>query len=408
MSHLLVGSTRRHLAAVAIVAAAGLLACVGACSQGTAKPPAAAGGPQVGGAGRPIAAAVFPAEGAASSQPWSFAGAAGQVLTTNNFTIYTTETNAALIDRVPKFMERALQHYLTAITEDRPLPPPSGKMESFVMGSRQQWKELVLSMLGKQAQPMLQIPAGGFATGGRAFLFDIGLGSTFFVASHEGWHQYSQRTFAEPMPIFLEEGVATYMEGHRWEGLEVQFLPWSNIDRFEQLRTAAQSGRLLPLRDLIETAPQRLIGQPGDGALTYYAQLWALVHFLNEGDGGIYRPMLRRIIADAQAGKLSQSVAAQLAMSDRGGMLAKRQGIAVFRAYFDRDIDAFNARYVAFVAQITRPGARDLITLGRSPVLRAASAEVMVNSILGSKPTIPQRGIRRANVSQPGAPANVN
>lgn len=354
-----------------------------------------------------LSAAVFRGSEVRSLEPWSFNGAPGKIITTDHFTIYTTETSNAITDRVPKFLEVAMRHYTTAFGAGEALQPPQGKMESFMMGNRQQWKEITLTMLGKQGAEMLNITAGGFAVGGRAFLFDIGIASTFFVAAHEGWHQYTQRTFAEPMPVFIEEGVATYMEGHRWDGADVQFLPWANLERFEQLRTASIGGRLMSIRELIETSPQRLIKEPGDAAVTYYAQLWSLLHFLNEGDGGVYRLPLQRLLRDAQAGKLSQTVAAQLTMNERGGMLARRQGNAVFRAYFDRDVDQFNQRYQTFVQQLVRTGARDWITQGRSPVPVAVGPSVSPAApLFAERLAIPVRGVRK--VSVPAAAASVN
>lgn len=366
-----------------------------------------------------LSTAVFAASEIRSVEPWEFSGHVGRVIWTDHFKIYTTEEHPAITDRVPKFVERAVSHYMVALTPDGALPPPGGRMESFIMGSRAQWKELTLQMLGKQGAELLNITAGGFATGGRAYLFDIGIGSTFFVASHEGWHQYSQRTFAEQMPIFMEEGAATYMEGHRWEGDSVRFLPWANIERFEQLRTTMQNGKLLTLRDLIENSPQQLIKLPGDSAVSYYAQLWALMHFLAEGEGGAYRPALQRLLRDAQAGRMSQTVSSQMSVGDRAGMLGKRQSAAVFRTYFDRDIDGFNARYQQFITQVVRTGARDYISQGLSPVQKAQGGESRGGSVIagtgaegasgvsgvlgspssplvGDRVVVPKRGVRSA------------
>jgi hypothetical protein len=39
-------------------------------------------------------------------------------------------------------------------------------------------------------------------------------------------------------------------------------------------------------QDLTRSTPQELIARDANAALFYYAQVWALVHFLNEGEGG--------------------------------------------------------------------------------------------------------------------------
>jgi hypothetical protein len=202
-------------------------------------------------------------------------------------------------------------------------------------------------------------------------------------------------------------------------------MPRAIRERFAQLRTAAAGGRLKSVRELIETSPQRLIQEPGDAAVTYYAQLWALVHFLREGDGGTYRPALQRLLTDAQAGRLSQSVAGALSMNERAGLLARRQGIAVFRAYFDRDPDAFDRRYQAFVQQLVRSGARDAISQGRSPLPVAAlpqpssdsparrdstasvpAAMSVASPLLGDRAAIPPRGVRRTSIPVQPTPSN--
>jgi len=327
------------------------------------------------------ASRVLPSTDVRNVEPWSFGPNPGKVISTDYFAIYTTENANIIVDRMPRFLETSLRNYLTALTPTRALPPPPVKLETYIMGSRAQWKQLTIDMLGARGVDLLNIQAGGFAFGGRSFLFDIGAAGILSVAAHEGWHQYTQRTFAEMMPVWLEEGIATYMEGHKWGGQPasgatnasaqsgtVVFLPWANIDRFEQLFTASNRGELISLEDLLQSSPQQLIVRPGNAAVNYYAQLWSLILFLNEGAGGRYRPALQQVIVDAQAGKLSDSIATRLNMQGRSGALAARSGIAAFKAYFANDIKAVDAEYQAFMMQIVRTGGRDAIVEGRSPI----------------------------------------
>jgi hypothetical protein len=70
--------------------------------------------------------------------------------------------------------------------------------------------------MGSDAEVYLKIQRGGFAASGRAILYDIGPRDTFAIAAHEGWHQYTQKSFRAPLTVSFEEGLATYMEGFRW------------------------------------------------------------------------------------------------------------------------------------------------------------------------------------------------
>jgi hypothetical protein len=245
----------------------------------------------------------------------------------------------------------------------------------FVMSSRPQWERLTLRMLGSAGVPVTTaIERGGFTTGGRAFLFDIGAADTFSIAAHEGWHQFSQLTLRERLPMWLEEGLATFFEGHRWIGPDVVFLPWCNLERFDRLREAATPRRpggptgLLGLRELMAASPQGLMSGATPGAgLTYYAQVWALVHFLREGQGGRHRRGLEQLLADAARGTLSRALA-QSAPPGRSPMLPDAQTAAIIRAYFGGDVDALERGYTEFVSDLVRPGTRGEIVEGRSPL----------------------------------------
>lgn len=300
-----------------------------------------------------------------SVEAWTFGGSLGQQINTPNYRLFTTEKDAVIVDRAPRFLELALDHYRSALG---PLPPPPLKLDTFLMDNRTQWTRLTLQMLGEQGRRYQSIGRGGFATGGKAFLYDIGLFDTLAIAAHEGWHQYTQRTFRDPLPVWLEEGIAAYMEGHRWAGPEPVFLPWANLERFDQLRNARARGGIMTLEMLLDSSPQDMLGHVGDGALTFYAQAWALVHFLNEGEGGRHRAALRALLVQASQGQMRQTLINRLGAPDAVRALTSRRGGAVFRAYFaDEDFAAVSRAYDAFIAKLVLPGSRGAIAEGRSP-----------------------------------------
>ncbi|MBC7771693.1 MAG: hypothetical protein H7210_04285 [Pyrinomonadaceae bacterium] len=324
-----------------------------------------------------------------SSETWTYNGKPGKNIRTANYTIYTTQASSIIAARMPTFVEAALQNYTSSLGL---LPPPPGQLETFIMSTRGEWERLTKQLMGDQASIYLQIQRGGYAAGGRGIYYDIGPSDTFSIASHEGWHQYTQRTFREGLPTWLEEGIATYMEGHRWEGATPRFLAWSNTERFDQLRSASAKGGLLSLQEIMNTSPQELlagggpmpatptkesgggglfvraVGSAEDRLLTYYAQIWALVHFLNEAEGGKYRPLLESLVSDAANGRLRAKLAGSIGEQAARSAVMTRRGPAVMLAYFGGDLGALSMEYSSFIGRIVRPGSRGLIVEGRSPI----------------------------------------
>lgn len=287
---------------------------------------------------------MAPRDAVLGVEPWTFEGIKGRAITTRSFRIYTTSPDSTTLARLPAFLDGALTHYRSALA---PLPMPPAPMETYMMPTRPQWERLTRRLLGDKAGPYLRIVRGGFAAGGRGVYFDIGPRDSLLIAAHEGWHQYAQTTFKGTMPVWLDEGVATYMEGFRWDPDQPDravFLPWSNPERFDRLREAASKQRLLSLEELLATTPQRQIRLGSSEILTYYAQLWALIHFLNEGEQGRHRALLTGLIRDAAGGADVRDLAPSLVELD----------------------DA----YQRFVRDITRPGARNAVIAGRSPISR--------------------------------------
>ncbi len=298
-------------------------------------------------------------EVATKEQPWRFGDYAGRIVTTSNYRLYTTVSRHSMLERLPVFLERGLVHYRTALGM---LPEPPGRLETFLFETKNQWDAKTRQMLPDQAATFLMLGRGGFTTRGTSVLYYIG-SDTLAIAAHEGWHQYSQRTFRQQLPLWLEEGIATYMEGYlsHPDGLP-KFHPWANLERYHALRDAVRADRLLPLSEILERPPQSFLETGKADLLVYYAQVWALTHFLAEGEGGRYRPALEDMIADAAAGRLGGR-----SSSDRGAHASTRLGPPLLVQYFETDLEAFEAAYIEFMRAITRTGGRESIVQGRSP-----------------------------------------
>jgi hypothetical protein len=336
-----------------------LTVALAACSAGSPRP-------------QPSPGVVAPESAAAvvrSSEPWTFQEQPGRIFDTDNYRIYTTDPRAHVMSRLPAFMESALTHYTTTLG---PLPFPETRLETFLFAKRWQWSRMTQQLMGDKADLYLRIPRGGYASSGRAILYNIGVRDTLAIAAHEGWHQYTQSAFREGLPVWLEEGIAAYMEGYRAErrGGPPRFLPWANVERFDQLRTAAARGRLLTLEELLESTPQEILGQTTDGALTYYAQVWALVHFLNEGEGGRYAPALRAAIRDAAEGRMRRTLESRLGTRAGRAAALSRRGKGAFLAYITLDLGHAQTEFEAFIQRLVRTGSKDRIVMGESPFAR--------------------------------------
>jgi hypothetical protein len=243
-------------------------------------------------------------------------------------------------------------------------------MDTFLLDTRAQWQRMTLQILGARGQGISRVGRGGFAHGGKGVFFDIGLFDTLAIAAHEGWHQYTQSTFRERLPAWAEESIAVYMEGHRWAGATPVFLPWANVERFDHLRNAHARGDLLPLRVMLGSTPEDLLTPVNDNLLTFYAQGWALIHFLSAHDGERSRDALRAMLTDAHNGRLSAAVSARL--TDREFLTRATKdrslvGEAVFRAYFGDDLNGIEVRFRVFVGRLVSPSSRDRIVVGEAP-----------------------------------------
>ena len=346
-----------------------LLALGALCSCETAPKAATPAAP------RPVAAKPKPAPKPAfeehpidvvlSTEPWTFGASAGMIIRTPNYRIYTTERSQALRDRLPEFLERALAHYRTALGS---LPAPSIRLDTYLMDSRPQWVALSKRLTGSNEGPHDLIGRGGYASRGIGVFYDIGLYDTLAIAAHEGWHQYTQRTFKDPLPVWMEEGLATYMEGHKWEGDRAVFQPWANIERFDRLRAAHHRGELIPFPELIMSSPQEYAARRDGSELIYYAQVWALIHFIQSGDNRAYRPGMRSLLADASAGRLRSKMAERHGRAETVRILTSRRGAEMLALYCDTDLVTIGVGYDRFIDSIVRSGARNRITAGRSPL----------------------------------------
>ena len=300
------------------------------------------------------------------TEPWQFADAQGSLITTRNYRVFTTVTQGGFLDRLPGFYENMLELYTSTLAD---LPRPDNQLTTYLFQSRRQWMAKTQEILPEQADMFSNLGRGGFTTRGTSVLYYIdrwgpSARDTFAIAAHEGWHQYTQETFRHQLPIWLEEGIATYMEGYRVtrQG-DFQWQPWANFERWETLDEAVDRDELIDLPELLTRTPQSFLNDSKDSLLVYYSQVWALTRFLAEGENGRYRESLEQLLLDTASGKLIGRMMASSTTRNggrRGVTAINRVGPAVVREYFNPDLVEFEAQYLKFVNEVAsvRPTSR--------------------------------------------------
>lgn len=272
------------------------------------------------------------------------------MIRTPSYRLFTTIADESVRTRLPVFLEAAGEQYRGSIT---PLSPPTLALDTYVMSDRDQWERIVTQLLGARSDVIASMNRGGFALQGRSILYEIGSHDTFVLLAHEGWHQFAQASFKEPLPIWLDEGLATWFEGHRWNGTTPLFTPRDNPDRMIALRSAARAGALIPLGQLVSTTPQDWIAKGGDRALVYYAQVWALTRFLLEDS--TRREALSQVLTLASRGQLRAELSRRVGDRAAGIAMSRRVGSAVLESFVNRDMDALQRAISEFVIAITAP-----------------------------------------------------
>lgn len=270
------------------------------------------------------------------------------MIRTPSYRLFTTIADDSLRDRLPVFVEAAGLQYRTAITL---LSPPAVALDTYVMSDRSQWQQVVTQLLGSGSELIAGMSRGGFTLQGRSILYEIGPRDTFVLLAHEGWHQFSQASFKEPLPIWLDEGLATWFEGHRWSGTTPRFTPRDNPDRLGALAKAVKGNSLLSLDQLTNTTPQDWIAKGGEWPLIYYAQIWALTRFLSEDP--THREALSNILTLASRGQLRSELSRRVGDRAAGTAMSRRVGPAVLEAFVSRDQTVLQQEYSAFVQSLT-------------------------------------------------------
>lgn len=292
------------------------------------------------GCGGPRQRAPVPFE----SEPWKFGSAPGYKLRTAHYEIYTTLRDPVLRDALPEFVEAAYDHYGRLVPTAR---RPAERMKVYLFASRPQWEAFTRRFTGARAAVFLQVRNGGYSERGVSVIEYVAHEITFPLFAHEGFHQYVHHHVTSRIPAWLNEGLAVYCEGQRWDshGL-AEFDPWFNPMRRNDLAAALARNRLHPLRTLLETDAGRIIAGTNQSVATYYAQVWALILFLQEGGDGKYASGFERLLNCLAESGLEPHARAGHIWSDQPRY---NLGEGVFRSFISEDLDTVEREYLDFL-----------------------------------------------------------
>lgn len=281
--------------------------------------------------------------------PWTSPYAQGERIQTPHYAIYSTTKTSSLQQYFPGFMEASHQNYLAITGLD---DEPSGKrLPMYLLGSREEWAALTQKVTGPQAEQYLSIEAGGYCFQGVCVLFDIAPMATFSVGAHEGMHQFLSRRMKQNLPLWLEEGLCVTAEGHEIQGANVKFTPEKNILRYTDLRAAIVGSQWIPLAKLLPLDAGDVVSSPDPrGGVGYYGQLWALVRYIRSQPQ--YKSGLRRMLLDAQDGKLQEALGLSddefRALQSRPKLYNQTLSEKLFRHYISEDLEGFDKDYFRY------------------------------------------------------------
>ncbi len=280
---------------------------------------------------------------------WSDDGFVGRRFVTDHFEINSILTDAEFEAALPAFMEAAYRRYeMTFPLAGR----PEHKLTMYIFGTRSEWQRFTRRRFPARAAVYSRIRSGGFTEGDTSVSFFMNRSATLATLAHEGWHQYVGARFAFAIPAWLNEGLACCHESVEHAGRQPTFDPSHNTFRINSLREAVQTGRLLPLRRIVDTDAGEVISQEHSGVTqVYYAQAWALVTFLRHGSGGKYAEDFDRLLSDIADGTFPVKLsAAKLTVPDRNSTTA---GTAAFEGYFGATPAALAEEYETHLMKVT-------------------------------------------------------
>lgn len=299
-----------------------------------------------------MAAPIRPVDPAAvvSLQKLSIEGSSGTRIASPHYLIYSTIADDQVLHRITEVMEGALAQY-RALAPD--IPQTDRPMDCYLFESRNQWSAFTKAHTGEDAAIYLRVNRGGYTIGDWYVAYWIGDTATYSVAAHEGWHQYVARHLKGRLPPFLEEGMACLFEQIEWDGDLPRWDLTRNASRLTSLRSAVAGNHLYPLGQLVRMHAGQVVGKSNAQIEAFYAQSWAFARFLYDGQRGRHREAIRRMLADAAAGRLYDDSSRQL---PDGPLWDSSTARPMLEHYLGQDLNEIEPSFRQYMDQLASNG----------------------------------------------------
>jgi hypothetical protein len=282
---------------------------------------------------------------ACKATPWPLRSHSGFIMDTPHYRIYTTVKDKDFHTAAANLAEGQYARFRQAIHRE-----PKEKMTVYIFSDVNQWIAFTEATFPDQAAEYLRIRNGGYAAGRLAAFYYLGRYSTLTVMAHELFHLYVDQACREPIPAWINEGLSTYFEAHEWDGMQPVYTPRKNLFRQGNLSQAVSRKKLFPLKELLETHAGEVGKLPQGRVLTYYAQLWALMEYLQDPASGKYHTNFIKLLTEMGTREMNlkaRGFLATIRIDDKVSF-----GEAVFREYITNDLTRFNNDFEAYCLQI--------------------------------------------------------
>ena len=290
-----------------------------------------------------------------SVEPWYGDEGGGLKLSTDHYTVYTTVTKPALLERLAAFVEDAHAEYVRYVGYD---VAPKTRSRIYLFAHRSQWETFTRSFAGDQACLFLKIQEGAYCLNGYCVAYDIGDEKTIAAIGHEGWHQFTSRHFKYRLPSWLDEGIAMQFETVLWHLGRAHFDSAQNYYRLASLRRTIHSEFPMSLSDLLRSSPGQVMASDRTKTVSvFYSQSYALVRFLQEAAGPQMREAFHQMIQDGLHGHwpLSED---DLSIAENRNLPRtlewnSRVGRQLFEDYICPDPESLEKPYLDFCRSLT-------------------------------------------------------
>jgi len=281
-------------------------------------------------------------------EPWRETGVSGRHFSTEHFDVYSTLPDTVCEAAIPKLLESAYQRFTATLS-----PRREARLTTYVFGRRSEWSQFTRQRFPYRADVYERIRQGGFTEGSTSASFYVSRAQIAATLVHEAWHQYAAAQFEEPLPAWLNEGLACYHEAIDLAGDTPRFTPEHNTFRLAALSEAVRRNALLTIRELVDTNAGDVLARDDERfTQTYYAQAWALIVFLRHGAGGRYAADFDGLMRDVSEGAFRKRASAA-ALTERDGG-ATTEGSSAFVAYFDRPPSDLQREYFDHLVRVTK------------------------------------------------------